>query len=464
MIQRMTLCVSRFLSVCWFSPFYVSLVAYLIKGLKENKDVVWDPVFRRLRCNGHIINLSAQAFLFPKLDDEPLSPEEEEKRLEVAINGQLPPQEYTKKEIEQWRQKGPLGKLHNTAVFIEGSNQRLERFLYLSKNLRLLRDNDTRWNSWYKMLERAIRLREPITQFNNMERADMEADTLTDAEWDDLELLMEFLEAYSHATLACEGHYATVERILPIMEFLLDILEKGKDEYAEHPFIGPCTKYGWAKIEKYYKLSDQSPAYIAAVVMCPNRKWKFFEKVGWQPQWIKAAQKKVLDGVWKKYYKPHSTSDLTTDLALRTSEASISTSALPRKKNLFSTWEEKTLDSPILDDEYEQYIKSPVVVLNKEDTDRFNPRAWWMEPTQLRLYPNLSKMALDLLSCPAMSAEVERLFSSCKITICDRRSSLGIDTVEAIECLKSWMRTDNISFIDSDFEVKFEYTSQDSSE
>ena len=91
-----------------FSSFYVSIVANRIEGLKENKDVVWDPVFRRLRCNGHIINLSAQAFLFPKLGDEPLSPEEEEKRLQAAINGQLPPQECTKKEVEQWRQKRPL--------------------------------------------------------------------------------------------------------------------------------------------------------------------------------------------------------------------------------------------------------------------------------------------------------------------------------------------------------------------
>jgi hypothetical protein len=81
-----------------------------------------------------------------------------------------------------------------------------------------------------------------------------------------------------------EPGLATVERILPIMEFLLDILEKGKDEYVEHPFIGPCTKDGWAKMEKYYKLGDESQAYIAAVVMCPNRKWNVFEKVGWQPQ------------------------------------------------------------------------------------------------------------------------------------------------------------------------------------
>ena len=61
-------------------------------------------------------------------------------------------------------------------------------------------------------------------------------------------------------------------------------------------------------------------------------------------------------------------------------------------------------------------------------------------------------MALDLLSIPAMSAEVERLFSSCKITITDRRNQIGIDSIEATECLKSWMRKNNINFVDSEVE------------
>lgn len=97
----------------------------------------------------------------------------------------------------------------------------------------------------------------------------------------------------------------------------------------------------------------------------------------------------------------------------------------------------------IIQDEYTQYVNSLVVVGIKD------PRAWWLEPTQRRIYPNLSKLALDLLSIPAMSAEVERLFSSCKISITDRRNQIGIDSVEAIECLKSWMRKNNINFVDS---------------
>ena len=29
---------------------------------------------------------------------------------------------------------------------------------------------------------------------------------------------------------------------------------------------------GWAKIEKYYKMANKSPAYIAAIILDPNAK------------------------------------------------------------------------------------------------------------------------------------------------------------------------------------------------
>ena len=47
-------------------------------------------------------------------------------------------------------------------------------------------------------------------------------------------------------------------------------------------------------------------------------------------------------------------------------------------------------------------------------------------------------MALKLLFIPVMSAELERLFSSCKITITDRRNKLLVKVIEALECLRSW--------------------------
>ena len=42
------------------------------------------------------------------------------------------------------------------------------------------------------------------------------------------------------------------------------------------------------------------------------------------------------------------------------------------------------------------------------------------------------KWALDILAIPAMSAEVERVFSSASLTITDCRNQLGEEVIEAI--------------------------------
>ena len=41
-----------------------------------------------------------------------------------------------------------------------------------------------------------------------------------------------------------------------------------------------------------------------------------------------------------------------------------------------------------------------------------------------------------------MSAEPERLFSSCKITITDRRNMLLVKVIKALECLRSWYKVE----------------------
>jgi hypothetical protein len=47
-------------------------------------------------------------------------------------------------------------------------------------------------------------------------------------------------------------------------------------------------------------------------------------------------------------------------------------------------------------------------------------------------------MALDALAVPPMSDDCERLFSSAKLLLNDRRSRLQMDIIEASECLRAW--------------------------
>jgi hypothetical protein len=57
---------------------------------------------------------------------------------------------------------------------------------------------------------------------------------------------------------------------------------------------------------------------------------------------------------------------------------------------------------------------------------------WWIEERQKRDFPNLSRMALDILSIPAMAADPERLFSSAGLTVTDRRNHLLIESIKLL--------------------------------
>jgi hypothetical protein len=83
------------------------------------------------------------------------------------------------------------------------------------------------------------------------------------------------------------------------------------------------------------------------------------------------------------------------------------------------------------DDEYEVYCREPVMTIS-------DSLKWWLELAQRRRFPNLSLMAIDILSIAPMSAETERLFSRAKLTVTDQRGSMNFETLNLLECLRSW--------------------------
>lgn len=62
------------------------------------------------------------------------------------------------------------------------------------------------------------------------------------------------------------------------MDILMDHMEDGMRTYADDNFFKTAIDTSWNVLKKYYNLTDESPAYVAAVVMDPRRKWGYFEK------------------------------------------------------------------------------------------------------------------------------------------------------------------------------------------
>jgi len=71
----------------------------------------------------------------------------------------------------------------------------------------------------------------------------------------------------------------------------------------------------------------------------------------------------------------------------------------------FGVWYDEMLAANIEEDEWTQYLKSLLV----HNWNGFRVRNWWLD--RKKEFPTLSRMALDLLAVPSMSAEVERVFS-----------------------------------------------------
>jgi hypothetical protein len=87
-------------------------------------------------------------------------------------------------------------------------------------------------------------------------------------------------------------------------------------------------------------------------------------------------------------------------------------------------------DKDILD-EYERYLQELLQEFSDSEPTLSALKYWKAVVPQ---YPNLTRIAMDALSIPAMLAECERCFSSSGNIIISNRNSLKPESIEANEC------------------------------
>ena len=136
--------------------------------LSREFNVTIDPVSARTRCAGHIINLALQVFLLAtskralKAAVEAAQDEANDVTAADALHDQIraatdhKSHDRRKKRYDTagWRSIGPMGKLHNIAMFIRNST--IHNDAWDDKAGKALGiDNVTRWNSWLRLLDAA---------------------------------------------------------------------------------------------------------------------------------------------------------------------------------------------------------------------------------------------------------------------------------------------------------------------
>jgi hypothetical protein len=236
----------------------------------------------------------------------------------------------------------------------------------------------------------------------------------------------ELLEPCKEATMrtqgqAKDGTHGALWKWLTELELLMDILENKKTQLLKQPpsFLRTCVNLAWSKLDNFYRLSDDTFAYRLAIVLNPNFRYDWFEE-----HWGKRAphevreSKRRMQGIFNDYK----------------SKITPVTDAQPRDgPRELSRYEEfnKVKKRKKANTELERYLTTDI----EEVSDVL---AWWK--AHQATYPVLSQMAFDVLAIPAMSAEVERLFSSAGLVITKRRARTLPDLAEEAQLLKAWLK------------------------
>lgn len=431
---------------------------------------------RRVRCIGHIINLSLQAFLLASSKEALLaalaaaadvSGEELLAQFSDVLDSQHRDRQAERTQLNGFqesqlgrrhaRRRGSRGsqgsggdefsgvqdiptlrKLHDLAIWLRSSSLHADIWDD-NVGLRLGIDNRTRWSSWYMVIDRTIAKQSEIKAFMTDHEAALGNLRLTAQDWDLLCKAHTFLQPFASATLYAEGDRSSISQSLPLMDALLAHYERNKMYYSQEDHQDPrmvrAIEMGWFVLDKYYNMTEEVSVYAAALLLDPSRRAAYIRK-NWPVLWVEPAIK-AANALWEENFKEMLVLDD------QPTPSSMPPPAKPPKKRgveldlLMKDMEVITADLRD-DDDFRTFVESPPFRID------CSPLEWWSRTEQKSRYRRLHRMAMTILSIPAESSEPERAFSGSRRTCSWDRLRLSCQNIQRIECIGSWIREGHI--------------------
>ena len=361
--------------------------------------------------------------------------------------------------------------LPTIVTFIRLTPQRREQFRMMNvsqfdldnetmKDLMVVCDNDTPWNSACNMIERALQLRHQIDAFcavnqrstkrNRDDNDDDDdgsvcRDTLTPGDWDTLKELYALTKPFREFIARMEGRatkgsYGALWEVLPAIELLvseykdfaarytaLALSQEGEvDSEMEYSHILLCISNALNKLMKYQELLPQSPVYAASVAMNPTLRWQW--KKSKAPHLLERSQAAVIS-LWEGDYNSKVAPEPTVGMPVPSAEERSKFDNLLQSDEDFAAFDAA---API--DRYYDYCSNHLTAFAKCP----DVVVWWDSCGHMD--DPVSLMAWDMITIPAMSSECERVFSSAGRLITPLRNRLKEVVIEASECLNAWYK------------------------
>jgi len=352
-----------------------------------------------VRCAAHVLNIAVQELL---------------KQIHAENDEECPSSDS---------EVGSLGcvrKLRRLITKIRASPQRIEKLArqcdrHDIPKLVALMDVRTRWNSTYKMLQRAETIRAPLSMAA-VDDPELRTLTLTENEWGIVAEICRALEAFDEVTdVVSASKHPTLTGTIPMYNALIDTCEDFVEECTGNEMLCRAVNVAREKLRSYYAKANAA-VYPIATIIDPRVKMTYYLRERWEDEWVREA-KAAIEGALDSYDVSPQHEESRPQEAPKGSRmrAKAFQPQRSRRRN-----------------ELKEYLDAPAV----DDFSEFDVLKWWC--VHSGTYPRLSRMARDYLAVPSTSTPAERAFSKGADLVHVKRASLSPETIGSCMCLQSW--------------------------
>ncbi|KAK7685245.1 hypothetical protein QCA50_011608 [Cerrena zonata] len=205
-------------------------------------------------------------------------------------------------------------------------------------------------------------------------------------------LLQGFLEAMQ---IVSQAGTPLLHHVIPLIDLCMTLLEDAIADSSNHQSVHVAAVCGLRVLNKYYSKTDDSVMYRIAMVLHPRYKLEYFCCQRWEASWIETAEE--IAKKRKHYHEDIDSFGLNVDADV---------------------------------DALTAYLEALIVEVH------LDPIQYWS--LQLSGGNPLVQMALDFLSAPAASTDVERAFSCGGLTVSKRRHALSDQSVHCGTVFGLW--------------------------
>jgi hypothetical protein len=372
--------------------------------------------------------------------------------------------------MREWRKDGPLGVLLDVINYIKTPQQH-ELFINFQhranadlsakdrKILEVVKPVVTRWNSYFSCFECAVTLQSAVNAYcqlhvTNTANAEvyaaasgnkepdaqrwMRSSGLTAADWQTVNEYLAMLQLLKLASKRLEGRstykrFGSLAEVIPVFETILFSYEERIESYSginynepgapeNHFAINLCA--AWEKAKHYFVKLNDSPAYYATTSLHPA--YKHYCDNAWRdkPEWLAAAQL-AFQKLWGTYKDNPALPPAPAASRARTNNDLNDAIASMMEPH-------QGIEASNNLDEYTRWKLEPWVPSGD------NPITYWL--SRRRDYPNLTHLALDVLSILASSCDCECMFSELGNLLRSKRRKISSQLLVAIQSVRAWLR------------------------